>query len=58
MPVLSLVFTGAGILNPVFLVIAADIGITAVMAVCYVLGKKEHSKEVAVAKRSHQQMAD
>ena len=57
-PVLSLVFAGAGILNPVFLVIAAAIGITAGMAVCYVLGKKGHSKEVAVAERSHQQMAD
>ncbi|MBT3994204.1 MAG: VTT domain-containing protein [Chloroflexi bacterium] len=55
-PVLSLVFAGAGILNPVFLVIAAAIGITAGMAVCYVLGKKGHSKAVAVTERSQQQI--
>ncbi len=55
-PVLSLVFAGAGILNPVFLVIAAAVGITAGMAVCYVLGKKGHSRAVAAAERSQHQL--
>lgn len=39
-PVLSLVFAGAAILNPLTLVIAAAVGITAGMAVCYALGRR------------------
>ena len=54
-PVLSLVFAGAAILNPVTLVIAAAASITAGMAVCYVLGRRGHSRSarIAAANRSN-----
>ena len=51
-PVLSLVFTGAAILNPVVLVIAAAASITAGMAVAYVLGRRGHARAVRVSERS------
>ena len=51
-PVLPLVFAGAAILNPVTLVIAAAAGITAGMAVCYVLGRKGNSKSARIAAAS------
>jgi uncharacterized membrane protein YdjX (TVP38/TMEM64 family) len=47
-PVLPLVFTGAAILNPVGLVIAAAASITAGMAVCYILGRRGHSRAAQV----------
>ncbi len=52
LPVLSLVFAGATILNPVILVIAAAASITAGMAVCYVLGKRGHARAVRAAETS------
>jgi uncharacterized membrane protein YdjX (TVP38/TMEM64 family) len=48
-PVLPLVFTGAAVLNPIGLVIAAAASITAGMAVCYVLGRRGHSRATRVA---------
>jgi membrane protein DedA with SNARE-associated domain len=48
-PVLPLVFTGAAVLNPVGLVIAAAASITAGMAVCYILGRRGHSRAARVA---------
>ncbi|MDA1279445.1 MAG: VTT domain-containing protein [Chloroflexi bacterium] len=51
-PVLSLVFAGAAILNPVVLVIAAAASITAGMAVCYVLGRRGHKQAIRVSERS------
>ena len=51
-PVLPLVFTGAAILNPVGLVIAAAASITAGMAVCYVLGRRAHSRAARVTAES------
>jgi len=53
-PVLSLVFAGATILNPIVLVIAAAASITAGMAVCYVLGKRGHSRAVRAAESSQE----
>lgn len=53
-PVLSLVFAGATILNPITLVIAAAASITAGMAVCYMLGKRGHSRAVRAAETGHQ----
>jgi uncharacterized membrane protein YdjX (TVP38/TMEM64 family) len=51
-PVLPLVFTGEAILNPVGLVIAAAASITAGMAVCYVLGRRGHSRAARVTAES------
>ena len=51
-PVLPLVFTGAAILNPVGLVIAAAASITAGMAVCYILGRRGHSRAARVSAES------
>lgn len=51
-PVLPLVFTGAAILNPVGLVIAAAASITAGMAVCYMLGRRGHSRAARVSAES------
>ena len=51
-PVLPLVFAGAAILNPVTLVIAAAASITAGMAVCYVLGRRGHSRSARLASAS------
>jgi uncharacterized membrane protein YdjX (TVP38/TMEM64 family) len=51
-PVLPLVFTGAAILNPVGLVIAAAASITAGMAVCYVMGRRGHSRASRVSAES------
>lgn len=51
-PVLPLVFTGAAILNPVGLVIAAAASITAGMAVCYVLGRRGHRRAAMVTAES------
>lgn len=51
-PVLPLVFTGAAILNPVGLVIAAAASITAGMAVCYILGRRGHSRASRVSAES------
>lgn len=51
-PVLSLVFAGATILNPITLVIAAAASITAGMAVCYILGRKGHSRAAQMATTS------
>jgi len=51
-PVLPLVFTGAAILNPFGLVIAAAASITAGMAVCYVLGRRGHSRAARVTAES------
>lgn len=48
-PVLSLVFAGATILNPIVLVIAAAASITAGMAVCYMLGKRGHERATRAA---------
>jgi len=48
-PVLSLVFAGATILNPITLVLAAAASITAGMAVCYLMGKRGHSRAVRAA---------
>lgn len=48
-PVLPLVFAGAAILNPITLVIAAAASITAGMAVCYILGRRGHSRAVRYA---------
>ena len=51
-PVLPLVFTGAAILNPVEFVIAAAASITAGMAVCYILGRRGHSRAAQVSAES------
>ena len=51
-PVLPLVFTGAAILNPVGFVIAAAASITAGMAVCYILGRRGHSRAAQVSAES------
>jgi membrane protein DedA with SNARE-associated domain len=51
-PVLSLVFASATILNPIVLVIAAAASITAGMAVCYILGKRGHERAVRAAETS------
>ncbi|MCZ6538205.1 MAG: VTT domain-containing protein [Chloroflexi bacterium] len=51
-PVLSLVFAGAAILNPVTLVIAAAASITAGMTVCYILGRRGHSRSARIASAS------
>lgn len=51
-PVLPLVFTGAAILNPIGLVIAAAASITAGMAVCYVLGRRGHSRAARISAES------
>ena len=48
-PVLPLVFSGAAILNPVTLVLAAAASITAGMAVCYILGRRGQSRSVRIA---------
>lgn len=53
-PVLSLVFAGATILNPITLVLAAAASITAGMAVCYIMGKRGHSRAVRAAETSQQ----
>jgi membrane protein DedA with SNARE-associated domain len=53
-PVLSMVFAGATILNPVLLVIAAAASITAGMAVCYFMGKRGHSRAVRAAETSQE----
>jgi membrane protein DedA with SNARE-associated domain len=53
-PVLSLVFAGATILNPITLVVAAAASITAGMAVCYIMGKRGHSRAVRAAETSQQ----
>ena len=53
-PVLSLVFAGATILNPITLVIAAAASITAGMAVCYFMGKRGHSRAVRAAETGQQ----
>ncbi|NQW19357.1 MAG: VTT domain-containing protein [Chloroflexi bacterium] len=55
-PVLSLVFAGAAILNPIALVIAAAVGITAGMAVCYVMGKRGHSRAASAAAISQENL--
>ena len=55
-PVLPLVFAGAAILNPVALVIAAAASITAGMAVCYILGRKGHSRSARIASVSQSNM--
>jgi len=52
-PVLSLVFTGAAILNPVVLVLAAAASITAGMAVCYVMGRRGHNRAMRVTEKTH-----
>ncbi|MDP6667149.1 MAG: hypothetical protein QF357_07080 [Dehalococcoidia bacterium] len=57
-PVLPLVFTGAAILNPVVLVVAAAASITAGMAVCYILGRRGHSRAVRVAASSRKTCPD
>lgn len=41
-PVLTVVFAGATILNPVLLALAAAVGITLGMAGCYTMGKAGH----------------
>ena len=51
-PVIPLVFTGAAILNPVGLVIAAAASITAGMAVCYILGRRGHTRAARVTAES------
>ena len=48
-PVLPLVFSGAAILNPVTLVLAAAASITAGMAVCYILGRRGQSRSARIA---------
>ncbi len=51
-PVLPLVFAGAAVLNPVGLVIAAAASITAGMAVCYVMGRRGHSRASRISEES------
>jgi membrane protein DedA with SNARE-associated domain len=53
-PVLSVVFAGATIINPVLLVVAAAASITAGMAVCYILGKRGHSRAARAATTSQE----
>ena len=55
-PVLPFVFAGAAILNPITLVIAAAASITAGMAVCYILGRKGHSRSARIASVSQSNM--
>ena len=53
MPVLPLVFTGAAILNPIGLAVAAAASITAGMAVCYMMGRKGHRRAAQVTVHSN-----
>jgi membrane protein DedA with SNARE-associated domain len=55
-PILSLIFAGATILNPVTMVLAAAASITAGMAVCYFMGKRGHHRAVRAAESSQQSL--
>ena len=55
-PILSTVFVAATIINPVILVIAAAASITAGMAVCYILGKRGHSRAIRATEASQERL--
>ncbi len=55
-PILATVFAAATIINPVILVIAAAASITAGMAVCYILGKRGHSRAIRATESSQERL--